>query len=47
MLARRAAAREENYRAVADLEVDADAPADEVAARVAAWVQRGAAEMSR
>jgi shikimate kinase len=45
--ARRAAAREENYRAVADLEVDADAPADEVAARVAAWVQRGAAEMSR
>ena len=39
--ARRAAAREAGYREAADLEVDADAPADEVAARVAAWAQRG------
>jgi shikimate kinase len=44
---RRALAREENYRGSADLEVDADGPADEVAARVAAWAQRGAAEVSR
>ncbi len=42
--ARRALAREENYRAVAGLEVDADRPADEVAARVAAWAQRETAE---
>ena len=35
--ARRALAREPNYRAAADLEVDADAPPEEVAARVAAW----------
>lgn len=35
--ARRAAAREANYRAAASIEVDADGPADEVAARVAAW----------
>ncbi len=41
---RRAAAREATYREAADLEVDADGPADEVAARVAAWAQRGAAE---
>jgi shikimate kinase len=40
--ARRAAAREEGYREAAGLEVDADDPADEVAARVAAWAQRGA-----
>lgn len=39
---RRALAREETYRAVADLEVDADGPADDVAARVAAWAQRAA-----
>lgn len=44
---RRAAAREEAYREVANLEVDADGPADEVAARVAAWAQRGAAEATR
>lgn len=43
---RRAAAREETYREAADLEVDADGPADEVAARVAAWAQREAAESS-
>ena len=41
---RRATAREENYREVADLEVDADGPADEVAGRVAAWAQRATAE---
>ena len=41
---RRAAAREESYREVADLEVDADGPADEVAGRVAAWAQRATAE---
>jgi len=40
--ARRAAAREGAYRQAADLEVDADGPIDEVAARVAAWAQRGA-----
>jgi shikimate kinase len=40
--ARRAAAREAAYREAADLEVDADGPADEVAARVAAWAGRGA-----
>jgi shikimate kinase len=34
---RRARAREANYRAAAHLEVDADAPADVVAGRVAAW----------
>ncbi len=34
---RRAAAREANYRAAAGVEVDADGPADDVAARVAAW----------
>jgi shikimate kinase len=44
---RRALAREQNYRAAADLEVDADGPADEIAARVAAWAQRGAAEVTR
>lgn len=41
---RRAAAREKNYREVADLEVDADGPADEVAGRVAAWAQRAPVE---
>lgn len=40
---RRARAREENYRAAADLEVDAAGPVDEVAARVAAWASAGAA----
>jgi shikimate kinase len=40
--ARRAVAREAGYGEAADLEVDADDPADEVAARVAAWAQRGA-----
>lgn len=40
---RRARSREATYREAADLEVDADGPADEVAARVAAWAQRGAA----
>ncbi len=40
--ARRAAAREPAYREAADLEVDADGPIDEIAARVAAWAQRGA-----
>jgi shikimate kinase len=44
--ARRAAAREAGYREAAALEVDADAPADDVAARVAAWAQR-AAEAAR
>ena len=39
---RRALAREAGYREAADLEVDADDPADVVAARVAAWAQRGA-----
>ncbi len=34
---RRAAVREANYRAAAGVEVDADGPADDVAARVAAW----------
>lgn len=42
--ARRAVAREKNYREVADLEVDADGPADEVAGRVAAWAQRAPVE---
>ncbi len=41
---RRAEAREATYRAAADLEVDADAPAEKVAARIAAWAQRSAAE---
>ena len=40
--ARRALAREAGYREAADLEVGADDPADVVAARVAAWAQRGA-----
>jgi shikimate kinase len=40
--ARRALAREAGYREAAALEVDADDPADEVAARVAAWAQRAA-----
>jgi len=40
---RRAKAREAAYRSSADLEVDADGPADQVAARVAAWAQREAA----
>ncbi len=35
--ARRAAAREAGYREAAALEVDADEPPDEIAARVAAW----------
>jgi shikimate kinase len=39
--ARRLAAREPNYREAAHLEVDADGPADEVAARVAAWAAAG------
>ena len=39
--------REPNYREAADLEVDADGPAEEVAARVAAWAQRGAAGAAR
>lgn len=39
---RRARAREEGYRAAADLEVDADGPAEEVAARVAAWALQDA-----
>jgi shikimate kinase len=45
--ARRLAAREPNYREAAHLEVDADGPVDEVAARVAAWAARGAAEVGR
>jgi shikimate kinase len=45
--ARRAAAREERYREAATLEVDADGPVDEVAARVAAWAQRTASEPAR
>ncbi len=44
---RRAAAREERYREAAALEVDADGPVDEVAARVAAWAQRTAGEPAR
>lgn len=40
--ARRAAAREAAYREAAHLEVDGDDAADEVAARVAAWAERGA-----
>jgi shikimate kinase len=40
--ARRARAREAGYREAAHLEVDADAPADEVAARIAAWAEREA-----
>ncbi|HTI34027.1 MAG TPA: shikimate kinase [Miltoncostaea sp.] len=44
--ARRLAAREPNYREAAHLEVDADGPVDEVAARVAAWAAREAAEVS-
>jgi shikimate kinase len=43
--ARRLAAREPNYREAADLEVDSDGPADEVAVRVAAWAAREAAEV--
>jgi shikimate kinase len=42
--ARRAAAREAGYRAAASVEVDADGPAEEVAARVAAWAARRAHE---
>ena len=45
--ARRAAAREAGYREAAGLEVDADAPADEVAGRVAAWAEGLAAEARR
>lgn len=45
--ARRLAAREPNYRDAAHLEVDADGPLDEVAARVAAWAAREAAEVGR
>ena len=45
--ARRLAAREPNYREAAHLEVDADGPVDEVAARVAAWAGREAAEVGR
>lgn len=41
---RRAQAREETYRSAAGLEVDADGPPEDVAARVSAWAQRGAAE---
>jgi shikimate kinase len=41
---RRAAAREAGYREAARLEVDADGPLDEVASRVAAWAQHGAAQ---
>lgn len=44
---RRAAAREATYREAAALEVDADGPVDEVAARVAAWAQRAATETAR
>ena len=44
---RRAAAREATYREAAALEVDADGPVDEVAARVAAWAQRTATEPAR
>jgi shikimate kinase len=44
--ARRAAAREAGYREAASLEVDADGPPDEIAARVAAWAGR-AAEAAR
>lgn len=44
--ARRAAAREAGYREAAALEVDADGPPDEIAARVAAWAGR-AAEAAR
>ena len=40
--ARRAAAREAGYREAAALEVDADGPPDEIAARVAAWAGRAA-----
>jgi shikimate kinase len=45
--ARRAAGREAGYREAADLEVDADGPLDDVAARVAAWAERAAAEAAR
>ncbi len=44
---RRAAAREPTYREAAALEVDADGPVDDVAARVAAWAQRTATEPAR
>ncbi|WP_217912724.1 shikimate kinase [Miltoncostaea marina] len=44
---RRARAREEHYREAAGLEVDAAGPADEVAARVAAWVAGAPAEAPR
>jgi shikimate kinase len=37
--ARRAASREPNYREAADLEVDADRPAEEVVSGIAAWVE--------
>jgi shikimate kinase len=37
---RRALAREATYREAAALEVDADGPADEIAARVAAWASQ-------
>jgi shikimate kinase len=45
--ARRAQSREPAYREAADLEVDADGPLDDVAARVAAWAERAAAEAAR
>jgi shikimate kinase len=35
--ARRATAREDTYRAIADLQVDANEPTDEVSTRVTAW----------
>ena len=35
------------FRTAAHLEVDADGPVDEVAARVAAWAAREAAEVGR
>jgi len=44
---RRLAAREPGYREAAHLEVDADGPVDEVAARVAAWAAREATEVGR
>ncbi len=44
---RRAAAREATYREAAALEVDADGPVDEVAARVAAWALRAPTETAR
>lgn len=41
---RRARAREEGYREAAHLEVDADRPVDDIAARIADWVTRIADE---